>query len=186
MYDARQSLAAHGAITCFSSNFLRLGLDADRAPQLNATFDTVSRCEALKPLDNCGIGDAKVKRIYLIALLLLTISSPLVFSQKRAKTRSKTPTQPVKPITTPQVKDEGYDQAVKIWSEYLRRCGDSIICARRASASIDQFPSSIRKGPQRSRQTQWDREGTRQQRRSEGSALSKNDGAWGAWELVPT
>jgi len=31
-----QSLAADGAMASFSSNFLRLGLNADRAPQLKA------------------------------------------------------------------------------------------------------------------------------------------------------
>ena len=33
---AEQSLAADGAIACFSSNLLQLSLDADRAPQLKA------------------------------------------------------------------------------------------------------------------------------------------------------
>jgi len=34
---AQQSLAADGAIACFSSNFFLLSSDADRAPQLKAT-----------------------------------------------------------------------------------------------------------------------------------------------------
>jgi hypothetical protein len=33
-----QSLAADGAIVCFSSNFFLLGLNADRAPQLKAIY----------------------------------------------------------------------------------------------------------------------------------------------------
>jgi hypothetical protein len=33
---AEQSLAADGAIACFSSNFFQLSLNADRAPQLKA------------------------------------------------------------------------------------------------------------------------------------------------------
>jgi hypothetical protein len=33
---AEQSLAAVGAIACFSSNLFLRGLNADRAPQLNA------------------------------------------------------------------------------------------------------------------------------------------------------
>jgi hypothetical protein len=36
MPAAEQSLAADGAIACFSSSFFPLSLDADRAPQLKA------------------------------------------------------------------------------------------------------------------------------------------------------
>jgi len=34
---AEQSLAADGAIACFSRNFFTLSMDADRAPQLKAS-----------------------------------------------------------------------------------------------------------------------------------------------------
>jgi hypothetical protein len=126
-----------------------------------------------------------VKRIYLIALLLLTISSPLVFSQKRPKTKSKTPTQPVKPLKTPQV-DEGYNQAVKIWSEYLRRCGNSYymrtpgICEYRSVSIFNQerplSEADKLNGIERALVSNVEAKARRCQ---------KSDGAWGAWETGP-
>jgi len=41
----QQSLAADGAIACFSSNFFAFSLNADRAPQLKAI---------VRPLMSCG------------------------------------------------------------------------------------------------------------------------------------
>jgi hypothetical protein len=43
MVAAQQSLAADGAIACFSSNLFHLSSDADRAPQLKASVEQ-NRC----------------------------------------------------------------------------------------------------------------------------------------------
>ena len=44
-----QSLAADGAVACFSSNFFPLSLNADRAPQLKAV---VYRCALSDDYEN--------------------------------------------------------------------------------------------------------------------------------------
>jgi|GEM_PF-4532260 len=127
-----------------------------------------------------------MKRTYLIVLLLLTISSPLVFSQRRPIAKSKTPGRQVKPIKAAQVKDEAYDQALKVWSEYLTRCGDSYymrtpgICEYR-SVSIFNKEKALSEadklnGIERELVSNVEAKARRCQKR---------DGEWGAWESGP-
>jgi hypothetical protein len=67
-----------------------------------------------------------MKRIPVLALLLMVIASPMVFSQRRRV--SKTKSTASMPQVKPKVKDEATDEAIKTWEEYFLKCGDSYYC----------------------------------------------------------
>jgi len=67
-----------------------------------------------------------MKSIYVIVLLLLITTSPVVFSQKGKPPRTKASAATTKlSKKTPTIKDEAYEEAVRHWERYYTKCGDS-------------------------------------------------------------
>jgi hypothetical protein len=65
----------------------------------------------------------EMKRIHGLALLMMIITSPVVFSQIRKVPQTKATT-PI-PQAKNKVRDEATDEANKVWEEYFLKCGDS-------------------------------------------------------------